>query len=65
MAKQQKTRFETVPLAEVPDVVTLREPGGVKKMAEKSEPYAVQVERRHSSAGMNNDDFRRPTEGRR
>jgi hypothetical protein len=58
-----KMRFETVPLAEVPDIVVLREPGRVEKIAHKREPYAVPVERRESTAPDN--AFLRPRERRR
>jgi hypothetical protein len=61
--EKQKTHFETVPLVEVPDVVVLREPGGVETVSQKSEPYAVEVEWTRCSGEDNS--FRRRAERRR
>jgi hypothetical protein len=61
---RQKARFETVPLADVPQAAMTGEVEAVEKIADKNEPYAVQIERRQSSLDMNSS-FRRPMERRR
>lgn len=42
--KRQKPRFETVPLADVPQTAIAEKPA--EKIADKSEPYAVRIEDR-------------------
>ena len=61
---RQKPRFETVPLADVPQAAIAGVVPAVEKIAEKNEPYAVQIERRQSSLDVNSL-FRRPRERRR